>query len=234
MRRASARKSYSRRVAVKIHDETRLRREARAVALTEYERRWGAFTSADEATIDVTAWQRAWKTGRDVERRAQRHIARVRRALADAVVFVQACRESPAVPIRRTPPFPPPIGLPMGEAAHALADAAPSLLRALERFENRIGVGTAHVGGVNPAEEPTRGTWLRHRLDGIYYRTEGELAGAPRAELAVLALVGGWWPPKATGRAVTMRGMTVAAVIAHEGDLMHRVRARILRNRRIL
>ena len=210
----------------KIHDEGVLRSRTLALAKSEYEQRWGALTWHHEIILDVNAWRRAWETARDVERAASHHLDNIRRTVTEAIAFVQACRETEPPPIRDEPPFPPPgRGYPMGEVAQVLAACAPTLQRTLDRIDRRRETRAAF----NPAAAAEPGAWIRDRLLPTYYEEDGaKLRGASRHELAVLALLGGWWPSKATGRAVTMQGMKVARVFALQGDLMARARLRIL------
>jgi hypothetical protein len=206
-------------VTEKIHDEPLLRSRTRALAKEVYERRWGALTHADAATLDVELWRESWKLGVDVEKRAQRHFAAITAAIEDAASFVQSCRETP----RGQSPFPT-TGLPMGHAAQVLEQCVPGLLRALESMDQKRARGV----DINPAEPPERSTWIRHRLH-VYFSGDDELRAAPRKELAAMAILAGWWPPKATGRKVSMVGMTEEHVLALEGDLIDRARKRILR-----
>lgn len=194
-------------------DEERLRRATTERARGLYEKRWTALNSAVLQTLDVSAWRKAWNEARGVEKEAHRALARVRRALTDAALFPELCTSG---------------GRPMGAAALLLADCAPLLLRTLDRLDDKAATRVV----VNPAEEPTRAAWLRNRVRVIYYGTSAALKAAPREELAVLGILGGWWPPKATGRAVSNAngggGMTAANAIALEADLMDRARRRVL------
>jgi hypothetical protein len=98
------------------------------------------------------------------------------------------------------------------------------LLRALETADHKRATGLT----INAAVRPERSTWIRHRLH-VYYGTDDDLREAPRQELAALAVVAGWWPPKATGRPVRTAGMTPEHALALEADLMDRARKRLLK-----
>jgi hypothetical protein len=186
-----------------FYDEGRLQAATILLARSKYEARWGRLNSANEQTLDVTAWKKAWEVGRRVEKRAGRHIA----AVHDAVCFVEACKTDRP---------------PMGPNTQLLVDLGPALLRLLDKIDDKRAIG----GSVNQAEEATRSAWIRQRLR-IYYGTGKSLKDAPRQELAVLGLIGGWWEPKHSG---LRDGMTPESALAHEADLMARARKEVLAN----
>lgn len=60
----------------------------------------------------------------------------------------------------------------------------------------------------NPVERPSRATWLRDRVLDPYAPKHGRLS---EHELAVLAIIGGWWPDS-----ITAGGVSVAYVLNEE------------------
>jgi hypothetical protein len=190
----------------KVKNEATLRALVYAMALALYKKRWGKFMKADAAWLDVTQWRADWDVARKVEREAQRHLAGIGEALAFA-------RELKAMRA----------GTPMGHAAQGLVRCIPALARTIKRKR-------ANAIDVNAAEPAERSLWIHRRLR-VYFRTDEELRTAPREELAALAILAGWWPPKATGLSATKDGMTPEHVLALEGELMHHARASIRRRR---
>jgi len=198
-------------VREKLYDEALLRSRTREHALKVYEKRWGVLTQADASTLDIEAWMRAWERAAELEKRAQKHFidrrGAVYHALKDAAALVHECRTN---------------GLPMGEAIQILEQCAPAFLRALETIKQKRALAQTE----KDLERPARVTWIRNQLEP-YYPNDDALAAAPREELAVLSIVGGWWPDSMFGTAVRNHGKSIENVLAAEGDLMARARARI-------